>query len=90
MIWIIRFIVNGLMRPRDVIHIQHKHVEIIRQENTYLRLPPLETKRHKSQIVTQRLTVRVCKKLKKHMDGIVLGSQENRLFLPQIKNRKIV
>jgi hypothetical protein len=78
------------MRPRDVIHIQHKHVEIIRQENTYLRLTLPETKRHKAQIVTLRPAVRVYEKLKKHMDVIGLASQEDYLFLPQLKNRKIV
>jgi integrase len=90
MIWIIRFMVNGFMRPSDVIHIQHKHVEIIRQENTYLRLTLPETKRHKAQIVTLRPAVRVYEKLKKHMDVIGLASQEDYLFLPQLKNRKIV
>jgi hypothetical protein len=90
MIWIIRFMVNGFMRPTDIIHIQHKHVEIIRQENTYLRLTLPETKRHKAQIVTLKPAVRVYEKLKKYMDRIGLASQEDYLFLPQVKNRKIV
>jgi integrase len=90
MIWIIRFMVNGFMRPSDIIQIQHKHVEIIRQENTYLRLTLPETKRHKAQIVTLRPAVQVYEKLKNHMYEIGLASQDDYLFLPQIKNRKIV
>ena len=90
MIWIIRFMVNGFMRPSDVIHIQHKHVEIIRQENTYLRLTLPETKRHKAQIVTLRPAVRVYETLKNYMNQLELASPDDYLFLPKIKNRKIV
>jgi hypothetical protein len=90
MVWIIRFMVNGFMRPSDVIHIQHKHVEIIRQENTYLRLTLPETKRHKAQIVTLRPAVRIYETLRKHMNAIGLAMPDDYLFLPQIKNRKIV
>ncbi len=89
MIWIIRFMVNGFMRPTDVIHIQHKHVEIIKQDHTYLRLTLPETKRHKAQIVTLRPAVQVYEKLKKHMNEMGLASHDDYLFLPQIKNRKI-
>lgn len=90
MVWIIRFMVNGFMRPSDVIHIQHKHVEIIRQENTYLRLTLPETKRHKAQIVTLRPAVRIYETLRKYMNAMGLAMPDDYLFLPQIKNRKIV
>jgi len=89
MIWMIRFMVNGFMRPSDVIHIQHKHVEIVRQVHTYLRLTLPETKRHKAQIVTLRPAVGVYERLKKYMNEMGMASSEDYLFLPQIKNRKI-
>ena len=47
-VWAIRFMVNGFMRPSDIFQIKHKHVEIVRREYEYLRLTLPETKRHKN------------------------------------------
>ena len=86
--WLIRFMINGFMRPTDVLQIKHKHVEIIRAENIYLRLTLPETKRHTSQIVTLRPAVRVYEKLKQHMKQQSMAADEDYLFLPQVKDRR--
>ncbi len=86
--WLIRFMISGFMRPTDVIQIKHKHVEIIRAENIYLRLTLPETKRHTSQIVTLRPAVRVYEKLTQHMEQQSMAADEDYLFLPQVKDRR--
>lgn len=85
--WLIRFMVNGFMRPSDVIHIQHQHVEIIRGENLYLRLTLPETKRHKTPIVTMRAAVGIYERLRAYMTVNGYGKPDDFLFLPEIKNR---
>ena len=35
--WIICFMVNSFTRPGDIKKLQHKHVELVRGDNTYLR-----------------------------------------------------
>ena len=88
-IWVIRFMVNGFIRPSDIFHIKHKHVEIVRREYEYLRLKQPETKRHKNQIVTLRPAVKVYERLKKHMASRNLAGSNDYLFLPEIKDRAI-
>lgn len=88
-VWAIRFMVNGFMRPSDIFHIKHKHVEIVRREYEYLRLTLPETKRHKNQIVTLRPAVKVYERLKSYMAAKKLASPNDYLFLPEIKDRAI-
>ncbi|MEY3791428.1 MAG: hypothetical protein RLZ09_2264 [Pseudomonadota bacterium] len=88
-VWAIRFMVNGFMRPSDIFHIKHKHVEIVRREYEYLRLTLPETKRHKNQIVTLRPAVKVYERLKAHMAKNDLAGPNDYLFLPTIKDRAI-
>ena len=88
-VWAIRFMVNGFMRPSDIFQIQHKHVEIVRREYEYLRLTLPETKRHKNQIVTLRPAVKVYERLKSHMAKNDLAGPNDYLFLPKIENRDI-
>ena len=85
----IRFMVNGFMRPSDIFHIKHKHVEIVRREYEYLRLTLPETKRHKNQMVTLRPAVKVYERLKAHMAKNDLAGPNDYLFLPTIKDRAI-
>jgi site-specific recombinase XerD len=88
-VWVIRFMVNGFMRPSDIFHIKHKHVEIVRREYEYLRLTLPETKRHKNQIVTLRPAVKVYERLKAYMASRNLAGPNDYLFLPEIKDRAI-
>ncbi len=85
--WMIRFMVNGFMRPSDIIHIKHKHVEIVRGEHTYLRLTLPETKRHNTPIVTMRPAVGTYARLRVHMQSQHMADADDYLFLPAVRNR---
>ncbi len=79
--------VNGFMRPSDIIHVRHQHVEIVRGEYLYLRLTLPETKRHKTPIVTLQPAVRIYQRLYDHMQTLGLAKPDDYLFLPQVRNR---
>ena len=50
--WVIGFMVNSFIRPSDLQTLKHRHVEVVRNSNVYLRLNLPETKRHAEHIVT--------------------------------------
>jgi len=50
--WLIVFMVNGYIRPTDIRHMQHKHVDVVRGDYTYLRLRLPESKGHTNPITT--------------------------------------
>ena len=85
--WLIGFMVNSFVRPVDVKVIQHKHVEIVRGEQCYLRLRLPETKRHSAQIVTMPAAVHIYERLCEHHAAQGLAGPEDYLFLPRIKDR---
>ena len=86
--WLIRFMVNSFVRPVDIKLIQHKHIEIITGQNTYLRLNLPETKRHRGQVVTMRAAKGVYESLKKHQKARGFGNQNDYLFQPEAKDRE--
>jgi hypothetical protein len=59
MAWAISLMVNCFLRPGDLTKLKHRHVEVLRGKNTYLRLTLPETKLHSAPIVTLRPAVRV-------------------------------
>jgi hypothetical protein len=87
MAWLIGFMVNSFVRPADIKMIQHKHVQIIRGEYTYLRLSLPETKKHKGQIITLPAAVRIYESLTAYLGERDLAGPEDYLFMPQIKDR---
>jgi hypothetical protein len=56
---LIVFMTNSFIRPTDIRHLQHKHVEVIHADNNYLRLRLPESKNHKDPIVTMEKAVEV-------------------------------
>ncbi len=50
--YLITFMVNSFVRPTDIKNLQHKHIEIVRNDNVYLRLRLPPSKKHKDPIVT--------------------------------------
>jgi len=86
--WLIRFMVNSFIRPVDIKLIQHKHIEVITGQNTYLRLNLPETKRHRGQVVTMRAAKGVYESLKKHQEARGFGGPDEYLFLPEAKDRE--
>jgi hypothetical protein len=85
--WVICFMVNSFTRPGDIKKLQHKHVELVRGENTYLRLTLPETKLHNAPIVTLRPAVQIYNEICKHYTSKNLCSEDDYLFLPAIKDR---
>jgi hypothetical protein len=86
--WMIRFMVNGFMRPSDIKFIQHKHVTVVRGKHIYLRLNLPETKLHNKPIVTMQAAVYVYERLfaKQRADGY--GKPDDYLFLPELEDRR--
>lgn len=85
---LIVFMTNSFIRPTDIKNIQHKHVEVIEEGNTYLRLSLPVSKRHDKPIVTQRKAVDVYRRLTAYNKKAGLGvSSNDYLFFPQFVNR---
>jgi hypothetical protein len=85
--WVIVFMVNSFIRPGDLHKLQHKHVEIVRGKNTYLRLSLPETKKHDKPIVTLQPAVRIYEQVCRHYGALGLCSADDYLFLPHIRDR---
>jgi integrase len=88
MTWLIQFMVNSFVRPVDIKLIQHKHIETIIGNNTYLRLNLPKTKGHTGQIVTLRSAKFIYDRLKRYQLARGYGSPNDYLFLPEAKDRQ--
>ena len=55
----IPFVTNSFIRPTDLKHLQHKHVDVVSGARRYLRLRLPTSKRHSTPIVTMPAAVRV-------------------------------
>jgi len=84
MAWAISLMVNCFLRPGDLTKLKHRHVEVIRGKNTYLRLTLPETKLHSAPIVTLRPAVRIYEQICKHRPD---AKPNDYLLLPDLKNR---
>ena len=84
MAWAISMMVNCFLRPGDLTKLKHRHVEVIRGKNTYLRLTLPETKLHSAPIVTLRPAVRIYEQICKHGPN---AKPNDFLLLPDLKNR---
>ena len=86
--WAIGFMVNSFIRPGDLAKLKHKHIEIVRSKNTYLRLTLPETKLHNAPIVTLQPAVRIYQQICKYQQPRKLANADDFLFLPDFKNRQ--
>ena len=86
--WAIGFMVNSFIRPGDLVKLQHRHVEIVNNRQTYLRLTLPETKLHAAPIVTLQPAVRIYKQIYQHQSELKLAGTNDYVFLPNIPNRK--
>ncbi|WP_334188925.1 hypothetical protein [Noviherbaspirillum sp.] len=83
----IAFMVNSFIRPTDLKNMQHKHVEIVRESHTFLRLTLPESKGHDKPIVTLEKAVGVYEKLRTaHTEG-ELAEADHYVFMPEFENR---
>jgi len=85
--WAIGFMVNGFIRPSDLKTLKHKHVEIVRGDNTYLRLTLPETKSHGKPIVTLFPAVRIYEQIVKNNAQRGMAKPDDYLFKPQQRDR---
>jgi hypothetical protein len=85
--WVIGFMVNSFIRPSDLKTLKHKHVEIVNNAHTYLRLTLPATKSHDKPIVTLQPAVRIYRLLTAHHHRQDLANPNDYLFLPQHKDR---
>nr|WP_326528766.1 phage integrase SAM-like domain-containing protein [Rhodoferax sp.] len=85
--WVVVFMVNSFIRPSDLWTLKHKHVEVLRGQNTYLRLTLPETKKHDKPIVTLQPAVRIYEQISKHYAELSLANPDDYLFLPHLRDR---
>ena len=85
--WAIGFMVHGFIRPSDLKTLKHKHVEVVRGDNTYLRLTLPETKSHGKPIVTLYSAVRIYEQIVKNNVRRGLAKPDDYLFMPQLRDR---
>lgn len=85
---LIRFMVNTFVRPVDIKLIKHEHIQIVRGQNTYLRLTLPESKRHKTQIISMPIAVDIYERLKNISIQRGYAQASDYVFLPEIKNRE--
>lgn len=83
----IQFMVNSFIRPTDLKNMQHKHVEIVRSEQVYLRLTLPKSKSKDAPIVTMAEAVTVYEQLKSIYADESLAESDDYVFMPQYRNR---
>ena len=84
---LIIFMSNSFIRPTDIKVLQHKHVAVIRGQDTYLRLTHPPTKNHGGPVVTMERAVVVYDDLLQRQREEGFGTKEDYLFCPNQLNR---
>jgi integrase len=88
---LIVFMVNSYIRPTDIKFMQHKHVDVVRNRNVFLRLRLPPTKGHSDPITTMPKAVDTYHTLLQyHLAQGLIGTDhsEDYVFLPQYKNNR--
>lgn len=86
------FMVSSFIRPTDLKHLQHKHVEVIETEDTHylLRLSLPKSKKHDAPIVTMRYAVKVYLRQKALYEDAGLANKNDYVFMPKQLKRDVV
>lgn len=85
---LIVFMVNSFVRPTDIKIMQHKHVEVVRNDHEFLRLRLPPTKKHDKPIVTMAKAVEVYERLRlHHNENIGKQTVNDYVFSPQRMQR---
>jgi hypothetical protein len=88
---LIVFMVNSYIRPTDIKFMQHKHVDVVKGRNLFLRLRLPPTKGHSDPITTMPKAVDTYNTLKQyHLATGQIGAEfaEDYVFLPKYKNNR--
>ncbi len=88
--WLIRFMVYTFVRPGDIRQIKNKHIEVVRNGYSYLRLNLPEVKRHKAATVSLPAAVQIYATLLKHQKSQGYGHPDDYVFFPELQNRRMV
>jgi len=80
---LILFMTNSFIRPTDIKVLQHKHIAVIRAEQTYLRLTHPPTKSHGSPVVTMPEAVEIYDRLLERQRKEGFGEPGDYLFQPE-------
>jgi hypothetical protein len=82
------FMVNSYCRPTDIKNLQHKHVTVVRDEHTFLRLNPPPTKGHDEPFVTMKQAVTVYERLTAYNASLGRNTgPEAYIFFPNYEKR---
>lgn len=84
----IAFMANSFIRPTDLKNMQHKHIEVVRGDHTFLRLTLPESKKHDKPVVTLEKAVDVYEKLAADHAKNALAEAHHYVFMPEFENRK--
>lgn len=83
------FMVNGYCRPTDIKNLKHKHVTVVREEHTFLRLNPPPTKGHDKPFVTMKQAVNVYERLTAYNASLGRDNgPEAYVFFPNYEKRE--
>ena len=89
--YLIAFMVNAYIRPTDIRHMRHEHVDIVRGDYTYLRLRLPESKGHTNPITTMPRAVAVYQALRRlHGQDKSTGDVDgaDHVFVPKYANSR--
>lgn len=85
---LVLFMVNSYIRPTDIKNLQHRHVEILRNDHTYLRLNLPKSKKHDMPIVTMPKAVEIYERLTAYNKEQGRGvSADDYVFFPNYAKR---
>lgn len=85
---LILFMTNSFIRPTDIKVLQHKHVAVIRGDQTYLRLTHPPTKSHGSPVVTMPEAVEIYDRLLERQRKEGFGKPDDYLFQPEHRENR--
>jgi len=83
---LITFMVNTFLRPSDIKYLRHRNIEVVKSDNTYLRITTERAKTKNTPVVTMQFAVGIYKDLCAMRSSI---NRDDFVFYPQFneKNR---
>jgi hypothetical protein len=84
---LIRFMVNTFLRPSDMKQLKHRHVEIVRGANNYLRITTDFSKTVLHPIISMPTGIGAYEDIKAFQKERGYGKTDDYLFMPQYQNR---
>ena len=84
---IIVFMLNTFIRPGDLKILQHKHISVVRGDDTYLRLAHPPTKSHSNPVVSMPRAVRMYERMVERTWPNGIPDPEAFVFKTAVKNR---